>query len=158
MTQSLKQWLVAVPWESVLALNKALCQAQKMTPLNNARGLEPARCLWEKSVSRSMTLNEACEVCHKCQQLGPFTFNNGNTFAAIGRTFVEDDLKLMPPVEAQIIRTTIGHYIVGLIGRRELEQVLRHFAPSLDRVSRNDSVAALAPAAVARPQEQRAPA
>jgi len=156
VTHRHKQWFGAVPWESVLTLNKALCQAQKMDPLTNARGFEPARNLWEKSVPRKMTLQEACEICHKCQELAPFTFNNGNTFAAIGRTFVQDSLKLMPPVEAQIIRTTICHYIVGLIGRRELEQVLRHFEPALDPTSdRSDTPAA---AAQTRGREQRAPA
>jgi len=155
---SQKPWFDAVPWESVLTLNRALCQAQKMESLHNSKGLDRARRLWEKAGSRKMSLEQACEICHECQELAPFTFNNGNTFAAIGRTFVEDHLKWMPPVEAQIIRTTICHYIVGLIGRRELAQVLRHFESSLPPGPRaaNEPVAALP--APARPQEQRAPA
>jgi hypothetical protein len=143
----------------VLTLNKALCQAQKMDPLNNAQGLEKARRLWEKAVPRKMTLEEACRVCHECQELGPFTFNNGNTFAAIGRTFVEDSLKRLPPVEAQIIRTTICHYIVGLIGRKELEQVLLHFESSLDLAPRDVHPPAPVPVPpTASPRGQRAPA
>jgi len=160
VTHSQKQWFDAVPWESVVTLNKALCQGQKMDPLTNAKTFESARGLWQKSVARNMTFDEACEICHKCHELAPFTFNNGNTFAAIGVTFVEEDLKLMPPVEAQIIRTTIGHYIVGLIGRRELQQVLRHFEPLWNAGSRagKDAAAASASASTLRPQEQRSPA
>ncbi len=127
MTRTEKKWLSAAPWDSVLALNKALCQAQKMDPLNNAKGYEPARRLWEASAQKTMDLQGALGVCHDCQELSPFTFNNGNTFAAIGRTLVDEQLKLVPPVEAQILRTTMCHYIVGLVGRKELQQVLRHF-------------------------------
>lgn len=116
----------------MLTVNKALCQAQKIEPLNSAKGYEPARRLWEKSVERSMSLPEALDVCRSCHELGPFTFNNGNTFAAIGRTLVEEPLKAVPPVEAQILRTTLCHYIVGQIGRKELQQVLRHFEPLLN--------------------------
>jgi hypothetical protein len=76
---------------------------------------------------RPMTLKEVLDVCRECHDLAPFTFNNGNTFAATGRTLVEDWLRTLPPVEAQVIRNTVGHYIVGLIGKRELLQVLRHF-------------------------------
>lgn len=122
----------AAPWESVLAVNKALCQAQKIEPLNTAKGYERARRLWEQSMQKSMSLQEALGVCRDCHELAPFTFNNGNTFAAIGRTLVEDDLKTVPPVEAQILRTTMCHYIVGLIDRKELQQVLRHFEPMLN--------------------------
>jgi hypothetical protein len=122
-----KQWLGAAPWESVLAVNKALCQTQRVDPLVNPSAQEAARRLWEAATPRHMALNEVLELCHQCHELAPFIFNNGNTFAAIGQTLVEDWLKLLPPVEAQIIRTTVGHYIVGLIPRKELLQVLRHF-------------------------------
>lgn len=127
MKQTHRQWFNAVPWDSVCTVNQALCKAQKLDPLTNLGGLTSARTLWDGAVARSMSLKEALDFCRECHQLSPFTFNNGNTFAAIGHTLIEDWLKTLPPVEAQIIRTTIGHYIVGLIGRGELLQVLRHF-------------------------------
>src|SRR5262245_13320593 len=98
VTRSEKQWLSAVPWESVITLNKALCQAQKVEPTNN-KGYEAGQRLWEKAVPKAMELSDALKVCRDCHDLCPFTFNNGNTFAAIGRTLVEDFLKQMPPVE-----------------------------------------------------------
>jgi len=149
--------LNAAPWESVLAVNKALCQAQKIEPLNTAKGYEPACRLWEKSIQKSMSLQEALDVCRDCHELAPFTFNNGNTFAAIGRTLVEDDLKAVPPVEAQILRTTMCHYIVGLIGRKELQQVLRHFEPMLNAKAPAGRTVA-EPEAIAPPEGQRASA
>lgn len=142
----------------MLAVNKALCQAQKIDALNGAKGYEPARRLWEKSVAKSMSLLEALDICRDCHELRPFMFNNGNTFAAIGRTLVEEQLKPVPPVEAQILRTTMCHYIVGLIDRKELQQVLRHFESMLN--ANPPAVPEVAePARVApTPQQQRASA
>ena len=154
MTKNRKQWLNAVPWESVVTLNHALCQAQKLEPLKNARTHDKARRLWEKAVQKNLTIREAFEACHDCHELAPFTFNNGNTFAAIGRTLFEDNLKQMPPVEAQIIRTTVCHYIVGLIGRKELQDVLRHFEPLLNTLPLPERAPA-APVPVTTPAEQR---
>jgi hypothetical protein len=122
-----QQWLNAVPWDSVLTVNKALCQAQKHEPLTNAKGMDAAQRLWEEAAARTLSLEQVLDVCRQCYEKGPFAINNGNTFAAVGRTVIEDWLKAFSPVEAQIVRTTVGHYIVGLIGRRELLQVLDHF-------------------------------
>lgn len=157
MTRNEKQWLNATPWESVLTLNKALCQAQKMEPLNDSRGYDAARRIWEPAVNRKMSIREAFDICHQVYDIGPFTFNNGNTFAAIGRTIVEDYLKAAPPLEAQILRTTICHYVVGQVDRKELHQVLRHFEPLLESLP----TAGHAPSPQAKigsgPQEQSAP-
>ena len=139
----------------MLSLNKALCQAQKVEP-TNGKGYEASRRLWEKSVLRATDLNEAIKVCRDCHDLAPFTFNNGNTFAAIGRTLVEESLQQMPPVEAQIIRTTIGHYIVGLIGRKELQQVMRHFEPVLARLPPATKVHEVPATPILQPEAQRA--
>ena len=133
MKQTLKQWLGASPWETVISVNKALCQAQKVECDTQEKNYEPARRLWDGAMSSKMTLKEVLSLCRECHELAPFTFNNGNTFAAVGRALVEDWLKTLPPVEAQIVRTTIGHYIVGLIGRKELQQVLQHFEEAWQR-------------------------
>jgi len=122
-----KQWLAAVPWETVLNVNKALCQAQKQEPMTNAKGLDAVRQLWEGAAIRTTSLKEVLDLCRQCRELAPFAFNNGNTFAAVGRTLIEDWMKALSPVEAQILRTTVCHYIVGQVGRRELAQVLEHF-------------------------------
>jgi len=131
VTSSERNWLSAVPWESVVSLNQALCQAQKLEPLHNAKGVPAAKRLWETSAPKRLTLRAVIQVCHDAHALSPFTFNNGNTFAAIARTLLEDQLKLVTPLEAQIIRTTVCHYIVDLIGAKELQQVLRHFEAKL---------------------------
>lgn len=122
-----QQWLSAVSWENLLTINKALCQAQKQEPVTNAKVLDATRRLWEGAAGRVMPLKDVLDLCRQCRELGPFTLNNGNTFAAVGRTLLEDWLKSLSPVEAQVVRTTVCHYIVGLVGRRELLEVLGHF-------------------------------
>lgn len=153
MTQHPKQWLSTVPWDSVTNLNRALCQSQKLEPLTDAAGLAAARQLWEKSVPKSMLLRDALKVCHDAFELAPFIFNNGNTFASVGRALVEEQLKSAPPVEAQVLRTTIGHYIAGHCGRRELHQVLEQLGPILSQADVEAS--APAPIVVPMPREQR---
>lgn len=125
------QWLNAVTWESVITINKTLCQAQKVDHLVNPASYGATKALWERAAAQQMNLKDVLDVCRQCHELAPFTFNNGNTFSAIGRTLVEEWLKALPPVEAQVVRTTICHYIAGLVGRKELLSVLRHFEGSL---------------------------
>jgi len=115
-----------MPWEKVLTLNQNLCEAQKTAHEPKAKSLEAARQLWEKSVPKAMSLAEVLEICRRCQDIGPFIFNNRNTFAAISKTLVEDWACCLPSVEAQIMRTTVSHYVAGQIGKKELLQVLRH--------------------------------
>ena len=74
-----------------------------------------------------MALPEAIDVCRQCYDFGPFIFNNGNTFAALARKIIEAWLQLLPAVEAQIARTTVGHYVVGQITRKEMVEVLTCF-------------------------------
>jgi hypothetical protein len=150
MKQTHQQWLSAVSWESVIAINKALCQAQKVDHLVNPASYGATKGLWERAAAQQMNLKDVLDICRQCFEQAPFTFNNGNTFSAIGRTLVEESLKALPPVEAQVVRTTISHYIAGLVGRKELLSVLRHFENSL----KPGTVAAPAMAAPSMPQLQ----
>jgi hypothetical protein len=126
-----KQWLASVPWQNVLSINLALCQAQKTEHKPNAGGYVAAQRAWEAALPNQMTLPEVLEICKKCHDLAPFVFNNGNTFAAIAKTLIEDWLRNVAPLEAQIIRATVAHYVAGLVGKRELMKVLDHFEPLL---------------------------
>jgi hypothetical protein len=122
-----KQWLAHVPWDSVVTLHAALCRDRQLDTGQNAKAYETARQLWERTLPRTLPLPEVLDVCRQCHDLLPFAFNNANTFSAIAKTLIEECAKRLPPVEAQILRVTVAHYVVGLIGRRELTQVLRHF-------------------------------
>lgn len=117
-------WLNDISWESILTLNQEFCAAQKTDPATEPRALERARQSWEEARRRGATLLEALDLCRACHALNALVYQNGNTFAAISRRLLEEPLKSLPPVEAQILRTTVSHYTVGWIGKKELRSVL----------------------------------
>ena len=150
MKQIQKQWLAAVPWQTVLSINLALCQAQKTEHKPSTSGYVAAQQAWAAAMPKQMTLPDVLEVCKKCYNLAPFVFNNGNTFAAIAKTLIEDSLKAVPPVEAQIIRATVAHYVAGLVGKRELLNILAHFEAVLKSAP---TAGPVSPVAAAQPQK-----
>jgi hypothetical protein len=116
-------------WEEVRTMNEVLCK-QQSTGFHANQSLESARKVWMEAVRKNGSLKDLLELCRTCHEMAPFTFNNGNTFAAVARKLVEDWVKTLPSVEAQIVHNTIGHYVVGMISRKELEKVLNHFRTS----------------------------
>jgi len=124
-----RDWFTTVPWEVVLSLNQSFCESQQTPFQVREAACEAARRIWQSaSAPKRMSLPDAVEVCKQCYDLNPFVFNNGNTFAAAARKLMDDWLQLLPPVEAQIARTTVGHYVVGQITRKEMVNVLNTFA------------------------------
>ena len=120
-----RHWLKDWPWATVVTINAGLCQEKQALHKPTSDGYEPAKKLWEKSCGRELTLRETFELCRQCHKLAPFCFYNGNTFAAIGRTLIQDRLRKMPPVKAHGFRSVVGHYIAGTIGEAELTEVLK---------------------------------
>jgi len=121
MTQ---RWLKDWPWETVVIINAGLCKEKNALHKPTSEGYEPAEKLWNDSRKRQLTLREALDVCRQCHKLAPFCLYNGNTFAAIGRTLIQDLLRTLPPVEAQSFLSVVGHYIAGTAGAEELAKVL----------------------------------
>jgi hypothetical protein len=119
-----KPWLKDWPWETVVAINAGLCKETSALHKPTADGYQPAVKLWEESRKRDLTLRETLDVCRRCHQLAPFCFYNGNTFAAIGRTLIQDLLRKMPPVKAHGFRSVVGHYIAGTAGADEMTKAL----------------------------------
>ena len=120
-----RQWLKDWPWETVVTINAGLCQEKKALHKPTSDGYEPAKKLWEKSRGCELTLRETLDLCRQCHKLAPFCLYNGNTFAAIGRTLIQDLLRKMSPVKAQSFQSVVGHYIAGTIGEDELSKTLK---------------------------------
>jgi hypothetical protein len=121
---TVKAWLKDWPWETVAAINSGLCKEKNALHKPTSEGHELARKLWEETRPCEISLRQALEICRRCHKLSPFCFYNGNTFAAIGRTMVQDILRKMSPVKAEAFRTVVGHYIAGTAGDTEIEQAL----------------------------------
>ena len=108
-----------------MTINAALCQEKNALHKPTSDGYKPAEKFWEASRDRELTLREILELCRHCHKLAPFCFYNGNTFAAIGRTIIQEILRKMSPAKAHTFRSVVGHFIAGTIGSAELEKSLR---------------------------------
>lgn len=84
-----KAWLAEVPWDLVIFQNASLCDQKNALHKPTSDGYEATKTPWEASHQQPMTLMEVVELCRRCHRMAPFCFYNGNTFAAIARSMVE---------------------------------------------------------------------
>ncbi len=127
MAELVKNWLQIVPWETVVSINAALCEARKALHKPTSDGYAPAKALWEKNRSRKLSLPEVFQIGYECHRLAPFCNYNGNTFVAIIKTLLNDTLKGLPADKAHILRSIAGHIVAGTvtdIERKQLDSLL----------------------------------
>jgi hypothetical protein len=123
-----KRWLAGVPWEMVVWQNERLCAAKNAHHGPTAEGHETTRKLWESSHREEMDLGEVVELCRECHRLAPFTNFNGNTFAAIARTLV-DQVDVAAERRA-VARSLAGHIVAGVASADEVK-AFQEFCASL---------------------------
>ncbi|MBC8096184.1 MAG: hypothetical protein H7Y43_10255 [Akkermansiaceae bacterium] len=127
----IKNWLAVVPWETVVSINAALCEARKALHKATSEGYVPTKKLWEESRSRKLTIPELLQLCFQCHRLAPFCNYNGNTFVTIVKTLLADELARLSPDKAHILRSIAGHIVAGTatdIERKQLEEMLAELA------------------------------
>lgn len=118
-----KNWLEVVPWETVVSINAALCEARNALHKPTSDGYAPAKTLWEKNRSREISFPDLLELCFQCHRLAPFCNYNGNTFVTIVKTLMADELKRLPPDEAHVLRSIAGHIVAGTATNIEVKQL-----------------------------------
>jgi len=111
-------------WDGIIAINQSLCEAHKLDLLKGKK-YDKAKSVWEKGHTQKRTLQEAIELCRQCNEMVPFTFNSGNTFAKICQGLVEEWSPGMPALESLILRTTVAHYVNGQVSKAELNSILK---------------------------------
>ncbi len=119
-----KAWLAEVPWDLVIFQNASLCEQKNALHKPTSDGYETTKALWESSHQQPMTLMEAVDICRRCHRMAPFCFYNGNTFAAIARSMVEQ-LSLSGS-EAAALRSLAGHIVAG-VATPEQQEAFRQF-------------------------------
>lgn len=122
-----KKWLQVVPWETVVSINAALCEARHALHKPTSDGYVPAKALWEKSRSLEIPVGELFKICFQCHRLAPFCNYNGNTFVTIVKTLLDAELKKLPPDQAHILRSVAGHIVAGTateIEQKQLDSIL----------------------------------
>src|SRR5208283_251461 len=132
MAALVKNWLQIVPWETVVSVNATLCEARKALHKPTSDGYAPANALWEKNRSRKLSLLEVFQIGYECHRLAPFCNYNGNTFVAIIKTLLNDELNRLPPDQAHILRSIAGHIVAGTA--TDLEEKLE-FAQAISKKS-----------------------
>ena len=124
----MREWLKDVSWETVVAINAALCQNKRALHKPTSDGYEPARKLWEEHRHRRITLPEFLQLCFKCHRLAPFCNYNGNTFVTVVKTLLDEILSSMSPDKAFVLRSVAGHIVAGTatdIEHKQLDLLLK---------------------------------
>jgi hypothetical protein len=127
MSVLIKNWLQVVPWETVVSINAALCEARKALHKPTSDGYAPAKELWEQNRLKKISLPELLQIGFQCHRLAPFCNYNGNTFVTIVKTLLDAELKRLPPDQAFIVRSIAGHIVAGTatdIERKQLDAML----------------------------------
>jgi hypothetical protein len=122
-----KTWLQVVPWETVVSVNAALCEARKALHKPTSDGYSPTKELWERNRNKKLSIPEMLQICFQCHRLAPFCNYNGNTFVAIVKTLLDDELSRLSPDKAQVLRSIAGHIVAGTateIEQKQLESML----------------------------------
>ena len=119
-----KAWLAEVPWDLVIFQNASLCEQKSALHKPTSDGYETTKALWESTHQQPMTLMEAVDLCRRCHRMAPFCFYNGNTFAAIARSMVEQ-LGLSGS-QAAALRSLAGHIVAG-VATPEQQEAFRKF-------------------------------
>ena len=118
-----KNWLQVVPWETVVSINAALCEARKALHKPTSDGYTPTKELWERSRPKKLSLPEVLQICFQCHRLAPFCNYNGNTFVTIVKTLLDEELSRLPADKAHVLRSIAGHIVAGTATDIEREQL-----------------------------------
>jgi hypothetical protein len=119
-----KYWLQVVPWETVVSINAALCDARNALHKPTSEGYAPAKDLWERNRLKQLPLRVLLQICFQCHRLAPFCNYNGNTFVTIARTLLNDELNKLPADQAHILRSIAGHIVAGTATDIEEKQLI----------------------------------
>lgn len=120
------KWLSGFDWQKVVDINHEICQKEGVV-YKEGKGYEKARQLWEENENKPMKLIDALDFCKKLSAIEPFDFLNNNTFAAVARNFIQNNLKNAPKLPLAMLLNTASHYIVGNAKRREISDVIGYF-------------------------------
>ena len=107
-----RPWLERFTWDFVVAQNAVLCQAKNALHKPTSDGYAATKTFWEARYLEPMSLMDAVDLCRNCHRMSPFCFYNGNTFAAIARSMVEQ--LGLPATEAAALRSLAGHIVAGV--------------------------------------------
>lgn len=120
------KWLSGFDWQKVVDVNREICQKESVV-YKEGKGYEKARQLWTENQDKPMKLIDALDFCKRLAAIEPFDFLNNNTFAAVAKNFITNNLNNAPKLPLTMLTNTASHYIVGIAKRREVQDVIGYF-------------------------------
>jgi len=111
-------WLKAVDWSVVCAINQQLCAAKHAQYGPASDGHAATKTLWDKTHCEPLTLESLVELCRRSHQQAPFLNYNGNTFVAIARQVISG---LPAGASTAVLRSLAAHIIAGTASPEEHE-------------------------------------
>ena len=107
-----RAWLEFVDWQTIVAVNAALCQGGHALHKPSSEGYEETKVFWDENHQHELTLAETVELCRRCHRLAPFYNFNGNTFVAIIRDCIAH-AEGFSPEQIALAGSLAGHVVAG---------------------------------------------
>ncbi len=104
-------------WQSVVGLNRGLCERGGAQHGENSESHTTVAKEWTEKHGSELTLEETLDYLRACHRAAPFLFFNGNTFAEIGRVLCDYLFADLPFIRKKTLRSAIAHYIAGVLDR-----------------------------------------
>jgi hypothetical protein len=124
-------WLRQIDWQTVVSLNKAICDGHNATHGPTSDGYAQTEAFWFANHQRELTLTEAIEICGKCHRLAPFCNYNGATFTVVIRDCIAQFTGITVQ-QATAIRSIAGHMVAGTATPEEITQ----FGPLIENLDK----------------------
>ena len=105
-------------WQSVVGLNRGLCERGGAQHGENSESHAAVAKQWTEKQGSELTLEETLDYLRACHRTAPFLFFNGNTFAEIGRVLCDYIFADLPLNRKKTLRSAIAHYIAGVLDRQ----------------------------------------
>lgn len=111
-------------WESVIRLNRGVCERGRAQHGTNSESVAAVSQEWRQRRVLEFPLGETLDYLRTCHRRAPFLFFNGNTFAEIARTFSDYLFAELPRGRRRQATSAVAHYVAGVLDRESMAQML----------------------------------
>ena len=111
-------------WESVIRLNRGVCERGRAQHGTNSESFAAVGREWQERRLLETALGEVLDYLRACHRRAPFLFFNGNTFADIARTFSDYLLAELPRGRRREATSAVAHYVAGVLDRDAMARIL----------------------------------
>ena len=119
-------------WESVVRLNRGVCERGRAQHGKNSESFAAVEKDWEERRLLEATLDETLDYLRVCHRRAPFLFFNGNTFADIARTFSDYLFAELPHGRRREATSAVAHYVAGVLDQESMAAITEALCEAAD--------------------------